>query len=95
MRKPEWRRGARQERDSYEDLPEDGRRGKELAEEKGFDLVLDSSTTLYFKPAMDITADATAAYDKASGGSRRGEPPPAPAKPAAAAPKPPAAPAGK
>lgn len=38
---------------------------KKIAEEKGFDMVVDTSTTLYFKPAMDITADVTAAYDKA------------------------------
>jgi outer membrane protein len=38
---------------------------KKLAEEKGFDLVVDASTTLYFKDAMDITKDAIAAYDKA------------------------------
>ena len=38
---------------------------KKLAEEKGLDLVIDSSTALYFKDAMDITKDATAAYDKA------------------------------
>jgi outer membrane protein len=38
---------------------------KKIAEERGYDLVVDTSTTLYFKPAMDITADATAAYDKA------------------------------
>jgi outer membrane protein len=38
---------------------------KKLAEEKGFDLVVDTSTTLYFKPAMEITNDAIAAYDKA------------------------------
>ncbi len=69
---------------------------KKLAEEKGFDLVLDSSTTLYFKPAMDITAAATAAYDKAYPvEAAAASPAPAPAKPAAAAPKPPAAPAGK
>jgi outer membrane protein len=37
---------------------------KALAEEKGLDLVIDTSTTLYFKPAMDITKDAIAAYDK-------------------------------
>ncbi|MBZ5626200.1 MAG: OmpH family outer membrane protein [Acidobacteriia bacterium] len=39
---------------------------KKLAEEKGFDLVIDTSTTLYFKPALDLTADAIAAYDKAN-----------------------------
>lgn len=38
---------------------------KKIAEERGLDLVVDTSTTLYFKPAMDITKDATAAYDKA------------------------------
>jgi outer membrane protein len=38
---------------------------KKLAEEKGFDLVVDTQIALYFKPAMDITADATAAYNKA------------------------------
>ncbi len=48
---------------------------KKLAEEKGLDLVVEGSTTLYFKPALDITNDAIAAYDKAY-----------PAKPAAAPP---------
>ncbi|HEX4275565.1 MAG TPA: OmpH family outer membrane protein [Bryobacteraceae bacterium] len=38
---------------------------KKLAEEKGFDVVLDVSQMLYFKPALDITADALAAYNKA------------------------------
>ena len=38
---------------------------KKLAEEKGFDLVVDSTTALYYKEAMDITKDAIAAYDKA------------------------------
>jgi outer membrane protein len=38
---------------------------KKLAEEKGLDLVIDASTALYFKDAMDITKDAIAAYDKA------------------------------
>ena len=38
---------------------------KKLAEEKGLDVVVDISTTLYFKPALDLTAEATAAYDKA------------------------------
>jgi len=38
---------------------------KKIAEEKGFDLVVESSASLYVKPALDITADATAAYDKA------------------------------
>ncbi len=38
---------------------------KKLAEDKGYDLIVDTSTALYFKPAMDLTAEATAAYDKA------------------------------
>jgi outer membrane protein len=37
---------------------------KKLAEEKGLDIVVDVSQTLYFKPALDITADALAAYNK-------------------------------
>lgn len=38
---------------------------KKLAEEKGFDVVVDITNTIYFKPTLDITAEATAAYDKA------------------------------
>ena len=38
---------------------------KKLAEEKGYDLVVDTATSVYFKPAMEITNDAIAAYDKA------------------------------
>lgn len=38
---------------------------KKIAEAKGFDVVIDISNTLYFKPALEITAEATAAYDKA------------------------------
>jgi len=38
---------------------------KKLAEEKGIDLIVDSTTTLYAKPALDLTNDAIAAYDKA------------------------------
>ncbi len=38
---------------------------KKLAEDKGIDLVLEEQATPYFKPVLDITADATAAYDKA------------------------------
>jgi outer membrane protein len=37
---------------------------KKLAEEKGLDVVIDTSNTLYFKPALDMTAEATSAYDK-------------------------------
>lgn len=38
---------------------------KKVAEEKGFDMVLDVSQALYFKPAMDISPDVLAAYNKA------------------------------
>jgi outer membrane protein len=38
---------------------------KKIAEERGLDVVIDTSNTLYFKPALDITKDATAAYEKA------------------------------
>jgi outer membrane protein len=38
---------------------------KKLSEERNFDIVIDITNTIYFKPALDITADATAAYDKA------------------------------
>jgi outer membrane protein len=37
---------------------------KKLAEEKGFDVVIDTSNAVYFKAALEITAEATAAYDK-------------------------------
>lgn len=38
---------------------------KKLAEEKGYDMVVDISNTIYYKPALEITADALAAYNKA------------------------------
>lgn len=38
---------------------------KKLAEEKGLDVVVDMTTTLYSKAALDLTKEATAAYDKA------------------------------
>jgi outer membrane protein len=38
---------------------------KKLAEEKGYDLVVESSVTYFSKTGMDITTEATAAYDKA------------------------------
>jgi len=38
---------------------------KQLAEQKGLDVVIDQTTTVYLKPALDLTAEATAAYDKA------------------------------
>jgi len=38
---------------------------RKLAEDKGLDVVVDVQSTVYFKPALDITAEAVAAYDKA------------------------------
>jgi outer membrane protein len=38
---------------------------KTLAEGRGIDVVIDITNTIYYKPALDITAEATAAYDKA------------------------------
>ena len=39
---------------------------KKLAEEKGLDVVIDVTTAIYFKPALEITTDAIAAFDKAN-----------------------------
>jgi outer membrane protein len=39
---------------------------KKLAEEKGLDVVIDVTNALYFKPSLDLTPLATAAYDKAN-----------------------------
>ena len=38
---------------------------KKLAEDKGFDMVVDITNTVYFKPVMEITTESIAAYDKA------------------------------
>lgn len=38
---------------------------KKLAEEKGLDIVVDITATIYVKPALEVTNDAVAAYDKA------------------------------
>jgi outer membrane protein len=38
---------------------------KKIAEARGIDVVIDVTNTIYYKPALDITAEATAAYDKA------------------------------
>lgn len=38
---------------------------RKIAEEKGLDVVIDVSNAVYFKPALEITKDATDAYDKA------------------------------
>jgi outer membrane protein len=37
-----------------------------LAEEKGVDVIIDAAQTLFFKPALELTTDATAAYNKAN-----------------------------
>jgi outer membrane protein len=38
---------------------------KKMAEERGYDVVVDVSNTVYYKPGLEITKEATAAYDKA------------------------------
>lgn len=38
---------------------------QKLAEARGIDLVVDVANTVYFKPALDVTKEATAEYDKA------------------------------
>lgn len=38
---------------------------RKIAEERGFDVVVDVSNTVYFKPALEITADVVKAYDAA------------------------------
>ncbi len=38
---------------------------KKIADERSYDVVMDVNTLPYFKPANDITKDATAAYDQA------------------------------
>jgi outer membrane protein len=37
---------------------------KKLADEKGLDIVVDSANTVFFKTSFEVTADATAAYNK-------------------------------
>jgi outer membrane protein len=38
---------------------------KKLAEERNLDVVVDVNNTLYFRPTLELTTEATAAYDKA------------------------------
>ena len=38
---------------------------KKLAEERAVDVVVDVQSTLYFKPALDLTKEAVAEFDKA------------------------------
>jgi len=37
---------------------------KKLADEKGLDVVVDSANIVFFKPALEVTEEAIAAYDK-------------------------------
>jgi outer membrane protein len=57
------------ERDRTDILKQAGQRMteivKQIADAKGLDVVIDVTNTVYFKPALDITAEASAAYDKA------------------------------
>jgi len=57
------------ERDRTEILQRAGTRMtevvKKLADEKGFDMVVDTTNVIFSKPALEITNDAIAAYDKA------------------------------
>jgi outer membrane protein len=39
---------------------------KKLAEEKGLDVVVDTQVTIYFKPVLELTTEAIAAYNKAN-----------------------------
>lgn len=38
---------------------------KKVSDEKGLDMVVEATAVVTFKPALDITADVVAAYDKA------------------------------
>jgi outer membrane protein len=38
---------------------------KKIAEEKGLDIVVDTTNTVYYKAPFDLTAEAVAAYNKA------------------------------
>jgi Skp family chaperone for outer membrane proteins len=38
---------------------------KKVSDEKGLDCVVEASAVITFKPALDITTDVVAAYDKA------------------------------
>jgi outer membrane protein len=37
---------------------------KKLAEDKGFDVIVDTTTTVFYKPALEVTEEAMAAYNK-------------------------------
>jgi outer membrane protein len=57
------------DRDRQDVLSKTGRQMQDvvrkLAVDRGYDVVIDVTNTVYYKPALDITSDATAAYDKA------------------------------
>jgi outer membrane protein len=57
------------DREQNETLQRIGKRMKDLvtklATEKGYDAVFDASSTVFYKPAMDLTSEAVAGYDKA------------------------------
>ena len=38
---------------------------RKIAEQRGLDVIVDVTNTLYYKPALELTSEATAAYDKA------------------------------
>jgi outer membrane protein len=38
---------------------------KKMAEEKGFDVIMDVTNAVFFKPTLEVTQEAVAAYDKA------------------------------
>jgi len=38
---------------------------KKLADAKGLDIVVDTSNTVFYKPGLDLTVEATTAYNKA------------------------------
>lgn len=71
------REGQRLQQDYQEDLDREqnealqrmGTRMKELvtklADAKGLDVVIDATNAVYYKPALDLTNEAMAAYDKA------------------------------
>jgi outer membrane protein len=57
------------DRDRNEILQKTGTRMQEtvkkLADAKGLDIVVDTSNTVFYKASLDLTAEATAAYNKA------------------------------
>jgi outer membrane protein len=38
---------------------------KKLADEKGLDIVVDTSNTVFYKATLDLTTEAVTAYNKA------------------------------